>query len=543
MSELYHECGVAAVYLLKNQGSSTLFPEMQPDDASQLIPRMLADMQNRGQLSAGMTTFQETRGQLIDTYKQIGTVHEVFRYSHPGKYRSLMTKYAGNAAIGHVRYATCGRDDHSYAQPFERHHLQKSKWFSFAFNGQLANYTELSRELTQDGRHHLARESDSEVLMHEMSRLINESSHFAFLDLMSKVSQRVDGAYSIAYLNACGDMLIARDPLGIKPMCIATRGPLVAAASESVALTNLGFEDTEISSLPAGYALTVVDGRVRIDRYADSPRTAHCFFEWIYFANVASKLDDRSVYLARTRLGAALARQETERTVFDLDDDTIVVPVPDSSRAAADGMAYELGLPCREGLIRNRYSGRSFIEKDQETRELQVKRKFTPLAEVLGGKKVLLVEDSIVRSTTLKTLLNRIYQVGKPAEIHVRVACPPIIRPCFYGIDMSTVDELFANKFLGDAQLNPEIEQRMAQDLGCDSLRYLGVEALAEAIDLPADRLCQACVTGNYPTPGGQRMYQIAIENKGTSCKRTFDANNADEHPAGEHPAGQAAKT
>ncbi len=527
MSELFHECGVAAIYFIKQKGRSDLFKAFEPEDAASLIPRMLSDMQNRGQLSAGMTSYLEHRGQLLDTHKEIGTVNEVFRNSHTAKHKNLMSKYAGNAAIGHVRYATCGRDDNSYAQPFERHHLLKSEWFSFAFNGQLANYNELSDELTRDGRHHLARQSDTEVIMHEMSRHNSGSGHFALLDMMSKVSQRLDGAYSLAYMNACGDMLVARDPLGMKPMCIAQRGPLVAAASESVALVNLGFSSKEVSSLKPGHAMTIVNGEVRVERFADSPRIAHCYFEWIYFANVASRLDDRSVYIVRTRLGAALARKEQERPLFEIDKDTIVVPVPDSSRAAADGMAYEMGLACREGLIRNRNSGRTFIEKNQEQRIQQVKLKYTPLPEVMRGKKVILVEDSIVRSTTLKILLKRLYDEGEAAEVHVRVACPPIIAPCFYGIDMSTMDELFATQMMPDGRLSEKVEQRMAKKLGCDTLRYLPVSAIADAIELPQSDLCQACITGEYPTTGGMRMYQIALHNIGKGTARAFDQPSA----------------
>ncbi|HMO13455.1 MAG TPA: amidophosphoribosyltransferase [Pirellulaceae bacterium] len=532
MSELFHECGVAAIYFLKGQGSSDLFNDFEPDDAASLIPRMLSDMQNRGQLSAGLTSYMEGRGQLLDTHKEIGTVSEVFRYSHTAKHKSLMQKYAGNAAIGHVRYATCGRDDHSYAQPFERHDLVKSEWFSFAFNGQLANYNELSDELTRDGRHHLARQSDTEVIMHEISRHNSGNGHFALLDMMSKISQRLDGAYSLAYINACGDMLIARDPLGIKPMCVARRGPLIAAASESVALVNLGFNHREIISLKPGHAMTIVDGEVRTERFANSPRHAHCFFEWIYFANVASHLDGRSVYMARTRLGAALAEQEKKQPLFNIDADTIVVPVPDSSRAAADGMAYGLGLPCREGLIRNRASGRTFIEKNQEQRIQQVKLKYTPLPEVMRGKKVILVEDSIVRSTTLQILLKRVYDDGEAAEVHVRVACPPIVAPCFYGIDMSTMDELFAPAMMSEGIMTQSVEQAMATKLGCDSLRYLPVSAIADAIELPQAELCQACITGDYPTPGGTKMYQIALEHRGKGTTRAFDLPNC--RPANE---------
>ncbi len=173
-------------------------------------------------------------------------------------------------------------------------------------------------------------------------------------------------------------------------------------------------------------------------------------------------------------------------------------------------MAYELGIPAREGLIRNRYSGRTFIEGG-ESRKKKAETKYTPLREVLEGKRVFLVEDSIVRSTTMKVLLNRIRSLGGVREIHVRVACPPIIAPCFYGIDMSRVSELFAPRFLQGGVLTDEIQARMAKELGCDTLRYLPVEAVAKAIGFSTDSLCQACITGNYPTACGQQLYQVAL--------------------------------
>jgi amidophosphoribosyltransferase len=525
MSEIHHECGVAAVYHLPHVPTSPLCPDQGPDEASRLLPRMLLDIQNRGQLAAGVTTFNPDRDQLIDTHKNIGSVSEVFRLSRREKSENLMREYKGRAGIGHVRYATCGAEDRSYAQPFERHHLEKRKWFSFAFNGQLANYQQLRDRLLSDGDHHLARETDTEIVMHEISRDLSGDRQPTLVELMRSVSQRFDGAYSMAYLNARGDMFVARDPLGIKPLCYAFDGSLFASASESVALLNLGFTPEQIKSLPPGFVVTITDGRLSIDEFGKSERRAHCFFEWIYFANVASTLDDRSVYLSRTALGVELARLEVADGRVPLDRDTIVVPVPDTSKAAADSMAFELGIPSREGLIRNRYSGRTFIE-GSTSRRRKAETKYTPLREVLGGKRVFLVEDSIVRSTTMKVLLDRIRQLGGAREVHVRVACPPIIAPCFYGIDMSTIDELFAPQFLENGMLTEESQLRMAAKLGCDSLRYLPVDSIARAVTFRKDELCQACITGQYPTPHGQRLYQIARQASGEkdgADRRTYE--------------------
>ena len=378
----------------------------------------------------------------------------------------------------------------------------------------------------REGEHHLARDTDTEIIMHELGRELSSGAPGRDIaEVFAKVATQFDGAYSLAFLNARGEMMLARDPLGIKPMCYALEGPLFAAASESVALLNLGFEPDSIRSLLPGHLIVVRPDGVKVTQFAKSERTAHCFFEWIYFANVASTLDERSVYLSRTRLGEELARIERADGRVPIDKDTIVVPVPDTSKAAADAMAFELGVPSREGLIRNRYSGRTFIEGGR-ARVSKAASKYTPLREVLEGKRVFLVEDSIVRSTTMKVLLDRIRILGGAKEIHVRVACPPIIAPCFYGIDMSTIDELFAPKFLNGGPLTEEIQAEMAAVLGCDSLRYLPVSSIANAISLSEDQLCRACITGDYPTPHGQQLYNIALSNVGNLAKnqgRTYE--------------------
>ena len=521
MSELHEECGVAAIYHLPSQEDSPLCPEQGADEVSRLMPRMLLDVQNRGQLAAGMTTYHPHRKQLIDTYKDVGTVAEVFRTNHRAKFESLMQEYAGRAAIGHVRYATCGQSDRSYAQPFERHHIRKHKWFSFGFNGQLANFEQLREELLDDEDNHLARDTDTEIIMHAISKALSHKKSPPLIDMCREIAEQFDGAYSLVFLDALGDMVVARDPLGIKPLSYALEGPLFAAASESVSLLNLGYSPESIKSLLPGQAVTITDGKLEIRQFAPSPRRAHCFFEWVYFSNVASTMDGRSVYLARKSLGEELARLET----MTIDEDTIVVPVPDTSKAAADAMAYKLNVPSVEGLIRNRYSGRTFIEGGG-SRKRKAQTKYTPLREVLEGKRVLLVEDSIVRSTTMRVLIERIRQLGLAREIHVRVACPPIVSPCFYGIDMSTIKELFAPAFLDGGPMTPEVEVAMAKELGADSLRYLPVESVARAINLDADQLCRACITGEYPTSCGQELAQLALNNyQNGVAGRTYEAS------------------
>ncbi len=520
MSDLHHECGLVAVYHLAEGEPSPLCPSQGPEEVSRLVPRMLLDIQNRGQLSAGMTVWNPDRSHLLATLKDVGSVSEVFRMSHRGKYESLMEQHAGRAAIGHVRYATCGAEDRGYAQPLERPHIQKRKWFAFGFNGQLANYPELRAEILADDDNHLARDNDTEVIMHAIGREFSGEADPDPVDMLAAISRRFDGAWNLAILDACGRMVVARDPLGIRPMEYAHVGPLIAAASESVALLNLGFPAESIRTLEPGTALIVDGRRVRVERFADSPRQAHCFFEWIYFANVASTMDDRSVYLTRKRLGEELARLET----ISIDADTVVVPVPDTSKAAADAMAYRLSIPSVEGLIRNRYTGRTFIDGASSRRQ-KAESKYTPLREVLEGKRVILVEDSIVRSTTMKVLLGRMRSLGLAREIHVRIACPPIIAPCFYGIDMSTIDELFAPAFLDEGRLTDEAQAAMAAKLGADSLRYLPVESVARSIGFEPSELCQACITGRYPTPAGERLYDIALGQVASGDSgRTYEA-------------------
>lgn len=528
MDELHHECGIAALYHLPSATASRLAPLAGPEHVSRLMPRMLLDLQNRGQLAAGFSTYDPRREKILNTYKQIGTVIEAFRLNQQPKYDSIMREYAGRAAIGHVRYATCGATERDYAQPFTRHHGCKWKWFSFAFNGQLANFAELREQLLTQTDYHLTRNIDTEIIMHYLSHELSMCGNDRpdLIEVFSRLAEKFDGAYNLVFLNAMGDMVVLRDPKGFRPLCWAKDGPFFGAASESVALSNLGFR--EIHSLEPGQMILIQDGEFQIERFAREQKRSHCFFEWIYFANVASTLDSRSVYLTRAALGQELARQERALGVVPLDQDTIVVPVPDTGKAAADAMAFSLGVPSVEGLIRNRYVGRTFIEGQNRTDRVQLK--YTPLREVLSGKRVLLIEDTIVRSTTMRTLLRDIRERGGAREIHVRVACPPIMAPCFYGIDMSTMRELFAPRFVDQMRPTPEEQQAMADSLGADTLCYLPIESIARCIGLDESHLCRACLTAEYPTPTGQRLYQISLRNNNSptsATSRTYELTPA----------------
>jgi amidophosphoribosyltransferase len=506
MAELHHECGIAGLYLLPDADLPAWVPHDVGTNVSRLIPRMLLDLQNRGQLAAGITGYNPSRAHLLSTYRELGSVYEAFKFSHRDIHQGIMNDVAGPAGIGHVRYATCGTDDKSAAQPFERVHGCKWKWFAFAFNGQLANFPDLARDLLEKEGYHLVRETDTEVIMHHLSYQLR-ADRPDLVDMFTALARKFDGAYNLLYINAMGEMVAVRDPLGIRPLCWARDGGLVGFASESVALFNLGFRD--IKSIEPGQIITVTSQGIQTGRIAPKIDSAHCFFEWIYFANVASELDGKSVYQVRAALGRELARTE----VLQPDDNTIVVPVPDTAKAAADAMAFELKVPSMEGLFRNRYVGRTFIQGADRTE--RARQKYTPVHQVLQGKRVILVEDTIVRSTTMQSLIRLMRDTGGAKEIHVRVACPPIVAPCFYGIDMSSVGELFAPKHMTDIRnLDDASLGRMADAIGADSLRYLSAESLATAIGLSERQLCRACVNGDYPTAEGRRLYQIELSGK-----------------------------
>ncbi len=326
---------------------------------------------------------------------------------------------------------------------------------------------------------------------------------------MGGLARDFDGAYNIAFLDGLGRMFVARDPLGLRPMSYTVEDGIFAAASESVALTNAGFR--KVKSLEPGEMIIVEEGELRVERFAPPVQQARCFFEWVYFSNVASSIDGAGVYMTRANSGRLLAHQESE----DVDGGCVAVAVPDTAKAAADAFAYHLGIPSMEGLIRNRYVGRTFIQP-ASTRDSSAGRKYTPLPSVLAGKRVFLVEDSIVRATTLRALAARLREEGRAKEVHVRVACPPIVAPCFYGIDMSTFGELFAPKYVPQDYAGRPDEgtlQKMAEALGVDSLRYLAVDDLGPCIGVDPQSLCLGCVSGRYPTACGNELMDAARRN------------------------------
>src|SRR5262245_33087608 len=252
MDELQHECGIAAIYHFPDRPPSPLLQNVKPHHVSRLMPRLLLDLQNRGQLAAGFSTYNSRRDELLDTYKEIGTVIEAFKLNHRKKYDNIMEEFDGPAAIGHVRYATSGRMTRKYAQPFARQHGNTRKWFSIAFNCQLANFATLRRELLHKSEYHLVRNNDTEVIMHSIAQEMKGEDAPDLVDLFNRLAERFDGAYNLVFLNAMGEMAVIRDPNGFRPLCYACDNSLFAAASESVALKNLGFHEDQIESIPPG---------------------------------------------------------------------------------------------------------------------------------------------------------------------------------------------------------------------------------------------------------------------------------------------------
>ena len=509
MDEIHDECGIAAVSL-KDEKKALFY-----------LYRLLLNLQNRGQLSAGVTTYNKDRPQLISTYKNIGTVNEVFKTSNIQKSMEIFNAYAGSKGIGHVRYATCGSDDRSYAQPFERKHGRMWKWFSFCFNGNLVNFEQLKKSLVEKTEYHFILNNDTEIIMHYLARQLKGSKKPREVDVFRNLSKKFDGAYNIAYINAYGDLVACRDPLGIRPLSYAIKDGNVFIASESNALMNVGLYD--FKSLEPGNLISVKNGNYTIERFAETKRKAHCMFEWVYFANVSSVLDDKSVYVTRTNLGKELAKLETESTTKE----HVVIPVPDTAKAAGDAYAYELSLPSMEGLIRNRFVGRTFIEGNK--RDDKVLNKYTLVKDILKDKKVLLVDDSIVRGTTSKRIVNFLKEVGGAKEVHLRVTCPPIKAPCFYGIDMSTVSELLVPQYEEDIdpeKISDELCKKIADDMGADSLIYQTIPGLIKSIGLPKEDLCLGCLTGQYPTQCGKAMYLKSLKDfkAGRKTGRSYES-------------------
>jgi len=448
--------------------------------AAELASLALHALQHRGQESAGITVAD---GHQIFTHKQMGLVADVFD-------ENTIRDLNGNFAIGHVRYSTSGSSNLINAQPIQV--ASHKGAISLAHNGNLVNAPTLRREMEMEGSI-FSTTSDSEVMLHLVARSRADSVEEALLEVLP----RVRGAYSMVVLTR--DRLIAaRDPLGFRPLCLGRYQDSYVVASESCAFDIIGAEYQR--DIEPGELVVIGEGELASHRIAPAEPEHRCVFEHVYFARPDSIVFGREVEVLRRRMGEILGREAPVEA-------DVVTAVPDSSNTAALGYARATSTPFELALIRNHYVGRTFISPAQKVRDMAVRIKFNPVAERIRGKRVVVVDDSIVRGTTMRKLVKIIRQVGA-AEVHLRIASPPVTNPCYYGIDTPVRQELIASSHTVD---------EIATYLRVDSLRYLSLEGLLEATG-EGDHYCAACFTGAYPVPFDEHL----------------DKNVFDRHAAGE---------
>ncbi|MFC2020350.1 amidophosphoribosyltransferase [Chloroflexota bacterium] len=457
-----HECcAVAGVYA-------------HDEDVARLTFFTLFALQHRGQESSGIATAD---GKRIRLYTDMGLVTQVFN-------EDALSHLTGHIAIGHNRYSTSGSSLVCNSQPILVG--KGSDTIAIAHNGNIVNAKYLYEELSEMG-YTFSSSTDTEVI----ANLIISSPEKDLVDKIKYAMRRLQGVYSLTIMTR--DRLFGvRDPLGLRPLCLGSINGGWVLASESCALDHIGANF--VREVEPGEIISI--GENGIESYQEeADRRALCVFEYIYFARPDSVINGRLIYQAREAMGAGLAEE------YPVDAD-LVVGVPDSAMAAAVGYARKSGIPLAEGLVKNRYVGRTFIEPDQRIRDLGVKLKFNPLPQVLDGKRIVLVDDSIVRGTTTPQVIKLLRKAGAK-EVHMRVCAPPIRYPCFFGVDMATYQELIAAK-----KTVPDIKDL----IGADSLGYLSIDGLIKAVDLPRNKFCLACFTGDYPMPVQIEMDKLALE-------------------------------
>ena len=453
---------------------------------NQAIYDALTVMQHRGQDAAGIVTWGEEG---LKQRRTNGLVRDVFRHRH-------MMRLTGNVGIGHVRYPTAGGSKSSEAQPF---YVNSPYGICLAHNGNLTNHDELSELLTREDRRHLSTDSDSEVLLnvfaHELQ--IRANGHLSpeqVFDAVEALHKRCRGGYAVVALIVGHGIVAFRDPNGIRPLVVGERereaGPEYMVASESVALDILQFK--RLRDLKPGETIYIEnDGRMHSREYSGAVNYTPCIFEYVYFARPDSILDDISVYKARLRMGEELAGKIV-RDFPDHDID-VVIPIPDTSRTAALQVAYHLGVKYREGFIKNRYIGRTFIMPGQAERAESVRRKLNAIDLEFRGKNVLLVDDSIVRGTTSKQIIKLAREAGAE-KVYFASAAPPVRYPNVYGIDMPAASELIAN--------GREIEE-IEQLIGADRLLYQDLHGLIRSVRHGNSSIREfdtSCFSGDYVT-------------------------------------------
>ncbi|MFC2010681.1 amidophosphoribosyltransferase [Chloroflexota bacterium] len=455
------------------------------EDVARLTFFALFALQHRGQESSGIAT---TDGNKLQVYADMGLVSQVFD-------EDALSKLTGDIAIGHNRYSTKGSSRASNIQPIVVG--KGSNAIAVAHNGNIINAEHLYEELC-DHSYTFHSSTDTEVI----ANLIVSSPQRDWVDKIRYAMHRLQGAYSLAVMTN-HRLYGVRDPLGLRPLCLGAIDGGWVIASESCALDHIGA--SFIREIEPGEIVSI--GADGVESYREEVgRRALCIFEYIYFARPDSTINGRLLYLARQAMGAGLA--EEHPVAADL-----VMGVPDSATAAGVGYAQRSGIPLGEGLIKNRYVGRTFIEPDQRIRDLGVKLKFNPLPQVLEGKRIVLVDDSIVRGTTTPQVIKLLRKAGAK-EVHMRICAPPICYPCFFGVDMATYRELIAAQ-----KTIPEIKEL----IGADSLGYLSIDGLIRAVALPKDAFCLACFTGDYPIPVQIEMNKLALESMSAGQQSNSD--------------------
>lgn len=460
--KIKEECGVFGIFNRKN--------------ASQLTYLGLHALQHRGQESAGITSLMD--GDFF-IHKGMGLVTSVFNEEN-------LSRLPGDRAIGHVRYSTTGSSELNNAQPLL---VKSSKGnLSLAHNGNLINGFEIRQELEQEGSiFHTS--LDTEVIAHLIARSKEDNFESSLIDSL----QKIKGAFSLVLLTK--DTLYGvRDPFGIRPLCLGKIEEGYILASETTALDIVGAEF--VRDVRPGEIVEINSEGIRSIQYAEE-RSAFCVFEYIYFARPDSVIAGQNVHLARMEMGRQLARE------MDIDIDA-VVPVPDSGISAAQGFAEEKEIPFQWGLIKNRYVGRTFISPEPEIRDLKVRLKLSPIYDLVKDKRVLLIDDSIVRGTTSKRIIRMLREKGAK-EVHIAISSPPVTHSCFYGLDTSNRRELIA------AQMTKE---ETCEYIGADSLHYLSQDGMLKALEHTGIGYCTACFDGNYPVGEGMGKYSLEEEAK-----------------------------
>jgi amidophosphoribosyltransferase len=460
---LHENCGVFGVY------SSQV-------DIARLIFFALFALQHRGQESAGIAV---TTGNGIKIHKNTGLVSQVFTEND-------LSQLKGYIGIGHNRYSTTGSSQPANAQPIIVRTEELT--LALAHNGNILNTEPLYDELRESG-YSFNTFTDSEVI----GNLILASPGKNWEEKLRHAMARLQGAYSLTIMTQ--DKLIGvRDPMGVRPLCLGTIDGDWVIASESCALDHIGAQF--LRDIEPGEIVIIDQGGMKSFK-KESSRKALCIFEYIYFARPDSVIQGRLLYKARQAMGEMLAQE------YPVDAD-LVMGVPDSATAAGNGYANASGIPFCEGVMKNRYVGRTFIEPDQRLRELGVQLKFNPLTEIITGKRLVVVDDSIVRGTTTPHVVSLLRKAGAK-EVHLRICAPPIRHPCFLGVEMAREWELIAAH-----KSVPEVRDYV----GADSLGYLSLDGLIRAVGLPREIFCLACFTGDYPIPVQMGMDKLALEAK-----------------------------